>query len=139
MAYKFKTSKERSALMKKIKSDKTAPETVFQKALRSKRVKYLKNYKKLTGNPYIGIKRNKIAVFVDGEFWHGYRWKEKKRKIKANRAYWIPKIERNIARDKQANRKLRKEGWLVLRFWEKDIKKDLKKCVQKTIEAKNSR
>lgn len=139
MAYKFKTSKERSALMKKIKSDKTAPETIFQKALQSKRVKYLINYKKLTGNPDIVIKRNKIAVFVDGEFWHGYRWKEKKRKIKANRAYWIPKIERNIARDKTANRKLRKEGWLVLRFWEKDIKKDLKKCVQKTIEAKNSR
>ncbi|MCG2712533.1 MAG: very short patch repair endonuclease, partial [Candidatus Omnitrophica bacterium] len=68
---------------------------------------------------------------VDGEFWHGYKWKDKKEKIKANREYWIPKIERTIKRDKQNNRKLKKEGWKVLRFWQQQLKKDMPKAIEK--------
>ncbi|MBU0634370.1 MAG: very short patch repair endonuclease, partial [Candidatus Omnitrophica bacterium] len=73
----------------------------------------------------------RIAIFVDGEFWHGYRWAEKKKRIKANRKYWIPKIERNIKRDKKNSGLLKKEGWETIRFWEKQVKKDLVKCVKK--------
>jgi DNA mismatch endonuclease, patch repair protein len=139
MAYKFKTSLERSNLMKKIKSDKTTPELLLQKALRKEGIKFRRNYKKLHGNPDLVLIDKKIAIFVDGEFWHGYRWKEKKKKIKANRQYWIPKIEKNIKRDKQNNRKLKKEGWKVIRFWQQQLKKDLQKCmkkIQRTIDEK---
>jgi len=131
MTYKFKTSAERSELMKKIKSDKTTPEILLQKALRKEKTKFRKNYKKLPGVPDIVLLKEKVAIFVDGEFWHGYRWKDKKKKIKANREYWIPKIERTIKRDKQNNRKLKKEGWKVLRFWQQQLKKDMPKAIEK--------
>ncbi|MCF7870058.1 MAG: very short patch repair endonuclease [Candidatus Omnitrophica bacterium] len=131
MAYRFKTSKKRSDLMKKIKSNNTKPEVAFRKALWACGLRYRKNDTRYPGKPDIVIPKFKVAVFIDGEFWHGYRWKAKKKKIKSNRGYWIPKIEKNIKRDKANNRKLRKEGWKVLRFWEKSIKKDLPKCVGK--------
>lgn len=131
MAYKFKTSAKRSNLMRRIKSVKTAPEILFQKALYNKGIKFKRNYSKLPGNPDIALIAKKIAIFIDGEFWHGYQWRKKKRKLKANRAYWIPKIERNIARDKQNNKKLKKAGWQVIRLWQHQIIKDLPKCIEK--------
>jgi len=131
MAYKFKTSAKRSDLMRKIKSNKTSPEILLQKALRKIGIKYKKNYKALAGNPDIALINKKIAIFIDGEFWHGYRWDQKKKKIKANRRYWIPKIERNIKRDKQNAKKLKRAGWRVVRFWQHQINKDLSKCIKK--------
>ena len=131
MGYKFKTTKERSRLMSKIRSTETSPEIVLRKALWNEGIRYRKNYKKISGNPDIAIVNKKIAIFVDGEFWHGYKWKDKKRKIRANREYWIPKIERTILRDKINTRKLQKEGWAVIRFWEQQLKKDLTKCLKK--------
>lgn len=131
MAYRFKTSAIRSNIMRKIKSDKTSPEILLQKLLRSNGIKFKKYYQGLPGKPDSVILGKKVAIFVDGEFWHGYRWEEKKKKIKDNRAYWIPKIERNIARDKQNNKELKKTGWKVLRFWQQQIIKDPSKCLKK--------
>jgi len=131
MAYRFKTTKERSALMRQIKSDNTAPEILLQKALRKEKIKFKKNCREISGNPDIVLRDKRIIVFVDGEFWHGYNWKNKKRKIRANRTYWIPKIERNIARDKRNIKELGKGGWKVIRLWEHQIKKDLPKCLKK--------
>jgi len=129
MPYKFKTSVERSNLMRKIKSSRTTPELLLQKALRKEGVTFKKNYSALPGNPDIAVVNKKLAIFVDGEFWHGHCWKSKKRKLKANRAYWIPKIERTILRDKKNARELRKQGWKVVRFWQHQINKDLTKCI----------
>ena len=67
----------------------------------------------------------KIAIFVDGEFWHGYNWQDKKKNINSNKAFWIPKIERNMQRDFQNNQKLEEMDFKVLRFWANDLKKDL--------------
>ena len=131
MAYKFRVSAKRSDLMRKIRSDKTTPEIILQKALRKEKIEFRKNCSVITGKPDIVILDKKLAVFVDGEFWHGYRWKQKKKKIKDNQDYWIPKIERNIARDRNNNRKLRKAGWQVIRFWQQQLTKDLPKCMQK--------
>jgi DNA mismatch endonuclease (patch repair protein) len=131
MAYKFRVSAQRSDLMRKIRSDKTAPEILLQKALRKEKIKFKKNCVNVIGKPDIALIDRKIAIFVDGEFWHGYRWKQKKKKIKDNRDYWIPKIERNIARDKKNNRKLRESGWQVIRFWQQQLIKDIPKCIQK--------
>jgi DNA mismatch endonuclease (patch repair protein) len=131
MTYKFKVSAKRSDLMRKIRSDKTTPEILLQKALRKENIKFKKNCAAAVGKPDIALINKKIAIFVDGEFWHGYHWKKKKQKIKNNRSYWIPKIERNIARDKKNNRELKKAGWRVIRFWQHQVIKDLRKCIQK--------
>ncbi|MCF6184616.1 MAG: very short patch repair endonuclease [Bacteroidales bacterium] len=74
---------------------------------------------------------NKIAVFCDSEFWHGKDWETKKYEIKTNRDFWYKKIERNIERDEEVNLKLKKEGWVVLRFWGKEILKNTENCVKK--------
>lgn len=131
MAYRFKTTKQRSLLMQKIKSSRTSPEITLQKFLSKKGFKFKINYRNLPGNPDIVLLNKKIAIFVDGEFWHGYRWEEKKKKIKDNRAYWIPKIERTIARDEKNNKKLKEAGWRVVRFWQYQITRDLEKCIMK--------
>lgn len=117
--------------MRKIKAKNTTPEIILRKALWSERIRYRKENKGITGNPDIAIKKYKLAIFIDGEFWHGYNWQEKKKKIKINREYWIKKIERNIARDKKNNQLLKEQDWIVLRFWEHEIKKDLDNCVDK--------
>ena len=129
----FKTSKKRSDLMKKIKSKETKPEIVLRKKLWRLGLRYRKNYGKLKGTPDIVFLKKKVVVFVDGEFWHGYDWGKKKQKIKSNREYWIAKIERNIARDKSIDEYFASEDWIVLRFWEKDIKGNLGECIQKVL------
>lgn len=129
----FYTTKQRSELMGKIKSRNTKPELKLKKTLWSLGFRYRKNYKDLPGCPDIVFIKNKLAIFVDGEFWHGYNWPEKNAKIKTNRDFWIPKIERNIQRDKQINQLLMDMGWNVIRFWEHEIKKDFDNCIEKIV------
>ncbi len=129
----FYTTKQRSELMGKIKSQNTKPELKIKKALWNLGFRYRKNVKKLPGTPDIVFYREKLVIFVDGEFWHGYNWEEKKTKIKTNRDFWIPKIERNIQRDKKNNQLLSESGWFVLRFWEHEIKKDFDGCINQII------
>jgi len=126
----FYTTKSRSKLMGKIKSKNTKPEIKLRKALWNRGYRYRKNVNKLPGSPDIVFSKHKLVVFVDGEFWHGYDWEEKKKKIKSNRGFWIPKIERNMQRDIQNDNKLKEEGWVVLRFWEHEIKKNIVTCVE---------
>lgn len=78
----------------------------------------------------IVFKKQKLAIFCDSKFWHGYDWEHQKETIKSNRSFWIPKIERNIMRDIEVNKNLKEEGWTVLRFWEDRIKKDIIKCIK---------
>jgi len=85
-------------------------------------------YPKMFGNPDLIIKRKKIAIFCDGDFWHGYKYDEKKRLAKK---FWRDKIEGNMERDRKVTRKLRSEGWSVLRFWEHDIEKNPDKCLRR--------
>ena len=129
----FYTTKQRSELMAKIKSQNTKPELKLKKALWNLGFRYRKNLKKLPGSPDIVYTKHKLAIFVDGEFWHGYNWAEKKTKIKTNRDFWIPKIERNIQRDTQNNQLLADAGWHVIRFWEHELKKDFEGCLNQVI------
>ena len=92
--------------------------------------RYRKNYKKLPGSPDIAIQKYHVAVFVDGEFWHGFDWENRKSKLIRNREYWIEKIEENIARDRRSDSELIALGWKPIHFWSKQIKKDLDHCVQ---------
>lgn len=95
--------------------------------------RYRCNYKELPGFPDIVITKYHIAIFVDGEFWHGKNWEERKSRLKNNRDYWIDKIEENIARDQRNDFALQSLGWHVIYFWEKDIKKDVQKGVSTVI------
>jgi DNA mismatch endonuclease (patch repair protein) len=122
-------SDTRHKTMSRIKSKDTSIELLFRKALWHEGIRYRKNYAALPGKPDIAITRYKIAIFCDGEFWHGRNWGEKKNRIKNNKEYWIPKIEKNMARDNKAEQELFRRGWIVLHFWGEEIKKDLASCV----------
>ena len=125
----FYTTKERRALMSKIKGKNTTPEIKLRKELWKIGYRYRLHNKNFPGNPDIVIERLKIIIFVDGEFWHGYNWEEKKKKIKTNRGFWIPKIERNMQRDAENNNKLEAMGYKVFRFWEAEIKSNITRCL----------
>ena len=129
------TPEQRRRNMQAIKSKDTTIELALRKALWSKGIRYRKNCKTLIGKPDIAITKYKIAVFCDSEYWHGFDWENRNRKIKSNREYWIPKIERNMARDKEVNAALEQEGWTVIRFWERQIRKELDGCVNEILTA----
>ena len=130
----FKTTEQRSNLMKKIRSSQTKPEIALRKALWAKGIRYRINVKTLKGSPDIVIKKSKLIVFIDGEFWHGYNWGKKKKTIKTNRKFWIPKIERNMQRDEENNLALKLQGYTVLRFWEHEIRKNESLCINKILQ-----
>lgn len=125
----FNTTPERSKLMSRIKGKNTQPELMFRKALYSARIRYRLNVAKLPGKPDIAISKYKLAIFIDGDFWHGHKWEEKKLRIKSNAEYWIKKIERNMQRDAENTIALQGMGYTVLRFWEHEVRKDLQGCV----------
>jgi len=124
------TPEQRKKCMSNIKSNNTSIEILLRKMLWHEGIRYRKNDKRLPGKPDIAITKYKIAIFCDGELWHGKNWEEKKETIKSNREYWIPKIERNIIRDIENEKKLENMGWIVIRFWGNKIKKELTSCVK---------
>ena len=121
----------RSKMMSKIRATGGKAETQLAKALWHEGIRYFKNYKKLPGKPDIAITKYNVLVFVDGEFWHGYDWKnQKQNRIHTHRDYWIPKIERNMERDQEVTQQLKDMGYTVLRFWEKhEVFKDIDACI----------
>ncbi|WP_299533828.1 very short patch repair endonuclease [Ulvibacterium sp.] len=129
----FYTTPERSKIMGKIRGKNTKPELAFRKALWAAGYRYRVDYKKLIGKPDIALKKYKTVIFIDGEYWHGHNWEERKPKIKTNREFWIAKIERNMQRDKEVNLELKKSGYTVFRFWESKIKKELDACLEQVI------
>ena len=80
------------------------------------------------GKPDIVFKGKKVAVFCDSEFWHGQDWNNKNKEIKTRREFWIPKIERNMERDREVTEYLEANGWTVIRFWGKQIKQNPISC-----------
>jgi len=121
--------------MSKIRGSDTRAEVIFRKALWHLGYRFRKNYKGLPGKPDIVFTKAKVAIFIDGEFWHGFNWEEKKSKIKNNKDYWINKIERNMRRDKEVTAQLTSNNWFVIRFWSKEVTHDLNKCIEITISA----
>lgn len=117
--------------MQAIRSKNTKIEILLGKALWDKGYRYRKNNKKIIGSPDFTFQKYKLAVFCDSEFWHGKDWDKLSQRLNTNRDFWINKIERNMARDIKVNTLLREQGWTVLRFWEKEILKELDGCVDK--------
>ena len=125
------TKDQRHRNMQSIKSKDTKPEKILCKALWHSGIRYRKNMKALTGTPDIVITKYRIAIFVDGDFWHCKNHQSNPgEQITTNTSYWKRKLARNVERDKEVNDILTDEGWLVLRFWESDIKNNLDNCVK---------
>ena len=124
--------------MSKVRLKNGKAETILAKKIWHKGYRYRRNYKKLPGSPDVSILRYRVAVFVDGEFWHGENWEERKAKLKHNREYWIEKIEENMARDKRVDAQLKELGWLPIHFWEKQVLKNTDECVNTILELINN-
>lgn len=134
------TPEQRRKNMQAVKNKNTKIELMLRKALWARGLRYRKNSSKVFGHPDIVFIGRKVAVFCDSEFWHGYDWENKKNEIKTRQDFWIKKIERNIQRDKEVNDQLKSRGWIVLRFWGNDIKKNVELCadiVQAALEDRN--
>lgn len=125
--------------MSRIHNKDTGIEVMLRKELWSRGLRYRKNAKTITGKPDIAFIEKKVAVFCDSEFWHGYDWEHRKDDIKTRREFWIPKIERNMERDREVTSLLEAEGWIVLRFWGKEIQKNLSQCADIIEETVRSR
>ena len=117
--------------MSKIRSKNTKIENIIFRELRKRKIYFQRYYKKCPGNPDIAFPRKKMAIFIDGDFWHGYNFKKWGKRLP--KKYWFEKITRNIERDKQIKVELSKRGWKVLRIWEHEIEKSKEKVINKII------
>lgn len=108
--------------MSKIRSKNTKAELFVFSELRKRGAYFQKHYKKAIGCPDIALSSKKLAVFIDGDFWHGRNFKRDKSRLP--KIYWRKKIETNIIRDKKNRAKLKRQGWIILRVWERDIKRN---------------
>lgn len=129
-----KTKEQISYNMSQVKNSGSKIEKLLRAELWQRGLRYRKNAKDVDGKPDIVFKGLKIAVFCDSEFWHGYDWENRKNDFKSNREFWLPKIERNMKRDKEVNEILQNAGWIVLRFWGTEILRNTTACADK-IEA----
>ena len=120
------TPEKRSWVMSRIRSKDTKIEKKTASMLRKNKIRYRK-HPKLFGSPDFIVEK-KVLVFCDGDFWHGYRYAKKK---KPPKKFWRDKIERNMERDRKVSRKLRADGWSVVRLWEHSIEKNPRSCLRR--------
>jgi len=128
-----RTPEVTNRIMSAIKSKNTEPEMLMRKALWAKGLRYRVNFAKLPGKPDIVFTRSKVAVFCDGDFWHGHNWVLRgipslEEELAQYSEYWRNKILENIRRDKEENEKLATDGWFVIRLWESEIRTNTVKC-----------
>ena len=131
------TKEQRHRNMSNIKNKDTSIEIKLRKALWKKGYRYRKNYNKLPGKPDIVLTKYRIVIFCDSEFFHGKDWEKLKLQLEKgkNSEFWINKISKNIERDEKIEKELEFMGWTVIRFWGKDINKNVDECV-KVVEEK---
>ena len=133
------TPEQRRRNMQAIKNKDSTIEKTLRKALYSRGYRYRKNYSKVYGKPDIVFTKEKVAIFCDSEFWHGYDWENRKNDFKSKQEFWIPKIERNIERDKEVTARLEAEGYVVLRYWGEKIINEIVEITDEIVENINSR
>lgn len=128
---------DRSHVMSRVKSRDTRPEMALRRALRSIGLSGYRIGRSLPGKPDLAFGRSKVAVFVDGCFWH--RCPVCFRAPKSHLEYWERKIRSNVERDRKASAALLSLGWLPLRIWEHEIREDPLACARKIAEAISAR
>ena len=129
------TPEQRRRCMQANRSTGTKPERMLARELWRRGYRYHKNVRSVPGTPDICFKSRKVAVFVDGDFWHGRDWERARQRIKSNREFWYAKIERNMARDLRTDQRLQARGWRVLRFWASEVMKHLSECADRVEEV----
>ena len=129
------TTPEISKRMANVHLKEGKAEVALAKELWRRGFRYRKNYRKLPGSPDIAVLKYHIAIFVDGEVWHGKDWEQKQLRLKSNQEYWKEKIEENIARDRRNDSLLTEMGWKPIHFWEKEVNKSLQSCVDSIMRA----
>jgi DNA mismatch endonuclease, patch repair protein len=133
---------EVSEIMRRVRSADTTPEREFGRALRRSGLRFRMQATGLPGKPDLVFRKGQLAVFVDGDFWHGHQWLlrghcslDAQLASVSNREYWSSKITRNVMRDFQTTASLLNSGWSVLRLWESSIKENVARCVEMTVHA----
>ncbi len=123
------TKKKRSEIMSLIRAKNTGIEKTVFAFLRKEKIYFQKHYDKISGKPDVAQPKKKKAVFIDGDFWHGYKFSQWRRRIP--KLYWREKIANNIARDERNRRSLKRKGWRVLRVWGHEILRTPEKSLSK--------
>ncbi len=136
MSNKERTAEVTHKIMSAIPSKNTEPELMLRKALWKENLRYRVNYKKLPGKPDVVFTKYHVAVFCDGDYWHGHNWAIRglsslEEELAGYSDFWRNKILGNIERDTKNNHALREMGWTVVRLWESDIRADIDDCVQR--------
>lgn len=129
----LKTSPEISKRMSHVKTKRNSAEIMIAKSLWHRGYRHRLNYKALPGSPDIALAKYRIAIFIDGEFWHGKDFEQRKTKLKNNKVYWIEKIQENIDRDLKNDKLLRQMDWYPIHFWSNDVIKYCNQCVEEVI------
>ena len=129
-----------SRILASVRSSGTKPELALRRALRRRGARFQINYSLAVGRPDIAFPRRRVAIFVDGDFWHGRGWRERGfRSLEDqfrhwNRGpWWFEKISGNVARDRRVTRSLRRQGWRVIRFSESELLARLDRCVERVL------
>ena len=128
------SKEERSSNMAAIKSKNTKPELLIFKELKKRGLHFKKHYK-ITGKPDIVFLEQRIAIFIDGEFWHGRNFNSWKNKLSD---FWLKKIGENIKRDKKSTLLLKLDGWRVIRIWDKKITRHPEAALKRILKAVES-
>ena len=135
-------TRDTSAIMRRVKSRDTAPEIAIRKALWLQGIRYRLHVQGLPGKPDLALLKKRIAVFIDGDFWHGGQWRKRNLtalheqfRATSTKSYWMRKIRRNMDRDARTTASLLEEGWTVLRLWESEIKDDLAGSVETAVDV----
>jgi len=126
------TPEQRRRAMQRVKTRDGPLEVAVRSALWKRGYRFRKHLKGLPGSPDIVFTRHKVAVFIDGDFWHGYDFQKWRAKLTP---FWLNKIETNISRDERNFRSLKEMGWTVVRLWGHEVKNDLSECLARIEEA----
>lgn len=126
------TPEQRSFCMSRIKGKDTGLEMRVRSALHRRGLRFRKHVKDLPGKPDVVFRKARVAVFVDGDFWHGYRFPSWEDKVSD---FWKKKINRNRERDAANHRKLRQMEWTVIRLWQHEVEADFDACIDRILAA----
>lgn len=131
-----------TSIMRKVRGRDTSPELALRRRLWRRGLRYRLHSKNLPGKPDIVFPRPRVAIFVDGDFWHGNQWRirglsslDEQFADSPNAAYWVRKIGRNAVRDGDVTLRLEYDGWRVIRLWESDLKRDMDACVRQVLDV----
>ena len=139
--YRRKPREEIRRNMAAIRSRENLTEVSLRKRVHSMGLRYRKYRRDLPGCPDFVFVQDKVAVFIDGDYWHGRLLIESgpaalRRSLRTpNKRYWIEKLKTNVIRDREATRALQRKGWRVLRYWESDVRKDIERFARRVCAA----